>query len=78
MALSADCGVSRGGGENLSACSVSCSRIAVSECVFSQGGGRMLARRCRLSSSASQRGMLLLCGGSRGWRGPCLSHEIGG
>jgi hypothetical protein len=64
------CEGSRGGGENVSACSVSWSRMAVRECVFSHGGGRMLARRWRFSRRASQRGMLVLCGGLRGLIGP--------
>lgn len=68
--LSEGCGGSRGGGENVSACSVSWSRIAVSEWVFNQGGGRMFARRWRFRRRASHRGILLLCGGFRGLRGP--------
>jgi hypothetical protein len=67
------CGGNRGGGEKVSACSVSWSRIAVRECVFSHGGGRMLARRWRFSSRASQRGMLVRCGGLRGLMGPYVS-----
>lgn len=56
----------------MSPCSVSWSRIAPRECVLSQGGGRILARRWRLRRRASQSGMLLLCGGFNGFRGPCL------
>jgi hypothetical protein len=53
-----------GGGEKpWSACSVSNSNIAASDSICNQGGGTMLARRCRLSRSASHKGMLALCGG---------------
>jgi hypothetical protein len=64
------CGGNRGGGEKVSSCSISWSRIALRECVFSHGGGRMLARRWRLSRSASHRGILVLCGGFRGFMRP--------
>jgi len=69
------CGGSRGGGENVSAYSISCSRMAFRECVFSHGGGSMLARRWRLRSRASHRGMSVRCGGTRGLMGPCKSSE---
>ena len=64
-------GGSFGGGEKtFFECSVSNSRIAESEDGCSHGGGVMLARRWRLRSSASQRGMLFLCGGLRDGVGP--------
>lgn len=63
---------SGGGGEKVSgACSVSNSRIAVREAGWSQGGGRMLARRWRLRRRASQRGMSARWGGLRAGVGPC-------
>lgn len=53
-------GGKRGGGEKTSPCSISWSNMAVKECGESHGGGRMLARRWRLSKSASQSGMAVL------------------
>lgn len=67
------CEGSRGGGEKVSACSVSWSRIAARERVFSQGGGRIFARRWRLSRRASQSGTLVLWGGLRGLMGPYVA-----
>jgi hypothetical protein len=61
-----------GGGEKASILpSVSYSRMAWREFMRSQGGGAMLARRCFLRRRASQRGMFVLCGGTRGGVGPC-------
>ena len=46
------------------------------ESACSHGGGTMLARRCFLSKSANQRGILLLRGGRSWGVGPCKnSHE---
>jgi hypothetical protein len=36
----------------------------------------MLARRWRLRRSASQRGMLLLCGGFKGFKGPYICQLV--
>ena len=49
------CGGNGGAGEN-DGVLFSKSRIELREDVESQGGGSMLARRCRLSRSASQKG----------------------
>lgn len=54
-----------GGGENEGE-EVSNLRIESSDAVESHGGGMMLARRWRLSKSASQRGRELRYGGLRG------------
>lgn len=63
-------GGNRGGGEKASAYSVSWSNIAVKDSGESHGGGRMLARRWRFRSRASQSGTEVLCGGLSGFRGP--------
>ena len=68
--VDADSGGSLGGGEKDSACSVSWSRIAVNESTESHGGGRILARRWRLSRRASQSGRGARCGGLSGGEGP--------
>lgn len=60
-----------GGGENDGE-DFSSSRIEDSAGGESQGGGRMLARRCFLRRRASQRGIVVRCGGMRGGRGPCF------
>lgn len=49
---------------------VSSSRMAFSEAGDSQGGGTMLARRCRLRSRASHNGNEARCGGYKGAIGP--------
>lgn len=55
-----------GGGENASfEYSVSVSRIADNDVGWSHGGGTMLALLCLFKSNASQRGILLRCGGRK-------------
>jgi hypothetical protein len=57
-------GGNRGGGEKASGdCSVSTRNMWESDSAASHGGGTMLARFCRLSRRASQRGMFSLRGG---------------
>ena len=64
-------GGSLGPGEKASpACSTSISRMWVREVTESQGGGMMLARRCFLRRSASQRERGVGKGGLRGFVGP--------
>jgi hypothetical protein len=71
-------GGNRGGGENVSSWSISWSRMAVRECEFSHGGGRIFARRWRLSRSASHRGTLVRWGGLRGLMRPYIisAHRL--
>lgn len=45
-------------------------RMSPSDAGDSHGGGRMLARRCRLRSRASHRGRIARCGGYKGAMGP--------
>ena len=53
-----------GGGEKVSGdCSVSTRKMWESDSAASQGGGTMLARFCRFSRRANQRGMFSLRGG---------------
>jgi hypothetical protein len=54
--------------------SVSNSRRADREAIWSQGGGEMFARHCFFRRRASQRGMLVLWGG---WRGVVGPFELG-
>jgi len=61
---------SGGGGEKRSSLSTSMSRIAARASGLSQGGGRMFARRWRLSSKASQRGSGVGKGGVSALVGP--------
>lgn len=59
-----------GGGAEKEEIVFSSLRMASSEAGDSQGGGMMLARRCRLRSIASHRGSVVRCGGRRGAMGP--------
>lgn len=60
-----------GGGAENEDTVISSLRMASSEAGESQGGGMILARRCRLRSRASHRGRILRCGGCKGAIGPC-------
>lgn len=62
--------VGRGGGGENEGVEVSSLRIESSDEVESHGGGIMLARRWRLSKSASQRGREVRYGGTRGGSEP--------
>lgn len=59
-----------GGGDEKDGMVVSSLRMASNDAVESQGGGRILARRCRLRSKASHRGRAERYGGCRGAIGP--------
>jgi len=59
-----------GGGAEKEEIVVSSLRIASNEAGDSQGGGMILALRCRLRSRASHRGRVVRCGGCRGAMGP--------
>lgn len=61
-----------GGGEKRSSLSTSMSRIAERASGLSQGGGKMFARRWRLSSKASHRGSGVGNGGVSALVGPYL------
>lgn len=65
-----------GPGEKASSCSTSMSRIADKAAGCSQGGGRMLARRWRFRSRASQRGRGVGKGGFSACVGPYCSWFI--
>ena len=59
-----------GGGVENEEIEVSSFRIRSSDTGDSQGGGRMLARRCRLRRRASHRGREAWYGGCKGAIGP--------
>lgn len=60
----------RGGGAEKEEIVFSSLRMASSERGDNQGGGMILARRCRLRSKANHRGKLVRCGGYKGATGP--------